>query len=325
MKMKKLLAMALSAAMVVTSVIVPTGPGATVLAATAATVTTTTWMSANSGEESLTGDFDVTYSYHEKGGEFSRAAVVEVRDATHYIDIQSDNNGAIGTLVKTSSKDEETSGVEETSEAEETEWQKVIFHGNTLSNVQYGNTWWPSADKLAEYEMGNDGWGLFAKVRASETGVEASAHVVRTGNKFVFDIAERDAKDLELLVVWHYEVELELAKDTTITLSAGENCELTNISFKNNKNDAADTATGLVGYYPFDESLTNFVSSTEGTAKLHGGADIGTDKIFVEPAKGEENYDDGKSGKAYKFLGDEYTVTTNEEGNPVDNTTKRGE
>lgn len=275
MKMKKLLAIALSAAMAVTSVTVPTGPGDIVLAETVETVTTTTWMSANSGMESLQGDFDVTYTYHEQGGTFGNAAVVEIRDSTHYIDFRSDNFGAIGTYV------DET-------------WTSADF-----TNEQTTITWWPSEDKLAEYGQ-TDGWALLGIVRANDTGVEASAHVVREGNCFIVDIAERDAKDLELLVVWHYEVELELEDTATITLSAGENCELTNISFQNNATNTVDTSSGLVGYYSFDGTLTNAVSSSQGTAKLHGGAGA----TFNADVTGTENYNTGVSGQAYQFLGD---------------------
>ena len=63
-----------------------------------------------------------------------------------------------------------------------------------------------------------------------------------------------------------------------------------------------DITTDLIGYYTFDGSLVNKVSSTGGKATLHGGAG----DTWAQPATGVTNYENSKDGfgKAYHFLGD---------------------
>ena len=75
--------------------------------------------------------------------------------------------------------------------------------------------------------------------------------------------------------------------------------------------NAADTESGLVGYYTFDDTLANQASTNGGSAKLHGGAG----DTWNSNATGTENYTVGKNGKAYEFLGD---GTTRGEGLELD-------
>ncbi len=61
-----------------------------------------------------------------------------------------------------------------------------------------------------------------------------------------------------------------------------------------------DITTGLVAYYPFDNTLDNTVSGgIAGKAKLHGGAG----PTWGEKSEGDVAYGTGKKGKAFKFNG----------------------
>lgn len=66
--------------------------------------------------------------------------------------------------------------------------------------------------------------------------------------------------------------------------------------------NAADTESDLIGYYTFDDTLANTVSSN-GTAKIHGGAG----ETWNSPATGAAAYTEGVNGKGYLFTGDEGT------------------
>ncbi len=61
-----------------------------------------------------------------------------------------------------------------------------------------------------------------------------------------------------------------------------------------------DITTDLIGYYSFDDTLVNNVSTTNGVAKLHGGSG----DPWNEPVKGTAEYAEGIKGKAYVFTGD---------------------
>lgn len=60
---------------------------------------------------------------------------------------------------------------------------------------------------------------------------------------------------------------------------------------------SVDITSGLVAYYPFDESLDNIV--TGGKATLHGGSGA----TWNKPAVGDATYGAGKKGKAFDFNG----------------------
>lgn len=64
--------------------------------------------------------------------------------------------------------------------------------------------------------------------------------------------------------------------------------------------NAADTESGLVGYYTFDDTLANQASTNGGSAKVHGGAG----DTWNSPAKGSATYVEGVNGKGYLFTGD---------------------
>lgn len=61
--------------------------------------------------------------------------------------------------------------------------------------------------------------------------------------------------------------------------------------------NAADTESGLVGYYTFDDTLANQASTNGGSAKLHGGAGdtwnsnaTGTEIILLEKTEKHMNF-----------------------------------
>lgn len=71
----------------------------------------------------------------------------------------------------------------------------------------------------------------------------------------------------------------------------------------------ADTVSDVVGYYSFNDTLENAASTSNGTAKLHGGADLWVNNaldtaFWNEATTGTAKYEAGKVGNAYSFTGD---------------------
>lgn len=64
--------------------------------------------------------------------------------------------------------------------------------------------------------------------------------------------------------------------------------------------NAADTESGLVGYYTFNDTLANSASTKGGAASLHGGAG----DTWNASATGTAAYAQGVNGKGYMFTGD---------------------
>ena len=211
---KKILSAALATTMVIGSTL-------GVVAETASTLTVSNF-SGNTGLESISGNFDVTYTLHQVGGSFNNSFLVELRDAeNNCIDARSDNWG----------------------------WTYTSADGVVnFTDEQKSITLWP-----ANVE---NGWTYIQEQR--EAGVDAVANIKRIEDTFYFEFTESNAEGS--YVTWTYTIDFPaMASDTTITLSSDgtDGVTMTNIKFVDNNIDTSDITSDVTTYAQYKKVADN--------------------------------------------------------------------
>ncbi len=204
MRLKKLLTIALSAAMAVTATFggFMSTSATKVSANTLNGFTTTADFGANSGLENLSGNFDVTYNYTLIGGSFAQSAILELRDATQCLDFRSDIWG----------------------------W----YWSASTNAVSFTDS--EKAITLAEYDSTTytNFWAALEAARAN--GIKCSFNVKRTDSAIIAVVTEGTEEDDGITVQFTYTIPNTLytfADEVTVTLSAAANVTVSDIEFVN--------------------------------------------------------------------------------------------
>ena len=194
-KMKRFLGIVIATVMAIT--VVPCYDGAVVDAATKSEATITSFDTVAAGTETESGDFDVTYTFHNQSTGTSNwnNYIVELRDSNNKcIDVRADRCGWTWTAA---------------------DGQIFSYDKNTVMTIK--DFAWSSGSS----------WDTFSK--EMQAGVDAIVNIVRVGNVFTITTDNDFCK-------FQFTVPFEMTDTVTVSLG-GESVTLTNIVYTDNNAD----------------------------------------------------------------------------------------